>query len=74
MIDHIVVSLYASNNQSDVSLVKFGSYDKLGLEEQGYGLKTFKTISVTSWALRATHAQMRDREVFSGDRRFLIDP
>jgi hypothetical protein len=74
MIDHIVVSLYASNNQSDTSMIKFGSYDKLGMEEKGYGLKTFKTISVTSWALRASHASMRDREVFSGERKFLIDP
>lgn len=66
--------MYASDKDSDTSVVKFGSYDKLGMAEQGYGLKTFKTISVTSWALRATHAAMRDREIFSGERKFLIDP
>jgi hypothetical protein len=66
--------MYASHNAGESSLVKFGSYDKLGMKEQGYGLRTFKTIDTKSWALKATHASMKDREIFTGERKFLIDP
>lgn len=74
MIDHVTISLYASNEQNNLSLVKFGSYDKLGFKDKGYGLKVFKTISITSWALRASRGAFRDREIFYGFRKFLIDP
>jgi len=73
-IDHSTVALYASHREDDLSLIKFGSYDKLGMKDNGYGLRVFKTIDTKSWKLKATYGSMTGREIFSGDRTFLVDP
>ena len=47
LIDHMIVSMFL-NNKNKKSIVKFGSFDSIGLLN-GKELKMMKTKSVSSW-------------------------
>lgn len=49
-IDHMVVSFYVNMKSGNSSLIKFGSYDKIGLNT-GKELDMFETKNVKSWDL-----------------------
>lgn len=69
----MTVSLYARDDNG-LSLIKFGSYDKEAMTDQGYHLKLYKTQGVHTWALKTTYASINSREIFSGNRNFVLDP
>ena len=73
MISHTVVSMYARSDNG-LSIVKFGSYDKLGMKDRGYDLAIFKTINDQSWSLRSPSATLNAHSIYEDDHEFLIDP
>ena len=65
--------MYARSDDG-LSLIKFGSYDKLGMKDKGYDLAIFKTINDRSWAIKSTGAWIGGHGLYSDDREFLVDP
>jgi hypothetical protein len=75
LIDKPTIAFYISLDKDVESIIKFGSYDKLGYKE-GETLETFKTTKSTSWDLKAKNFVGAGRNLLkheSDERKVALD-